>query len=151
VKRGQLAEVCLTITKGTTPTTLGMNYSDSGVPFIRVNNFPTGVLRLNDDILFVSEATHRMLSRSVIRPRDVLLSIAGTIGESAKRVTDGTHQSPNWSETGVPFLFVSNIRGRQINFQTSKFISDDEYQRLTARCPIETGDIRCARNWSMPD
>lgn len=82
MKRGQLAEVCLTITKGTTPTTLGMNYSDSGVPFIRVNNFPTGVLRLNDDILFVSEATHRMLSRSVIRPRDVLLSIAGTIGRS---------------------------------------------------------------------
>lgn len=57
------------------------------------------------------------------------------------RVTDGTHQSPKWSETGIPFLFVSNIRDRAIDFQTSKFISEDEYTKLTSRCPIEAGDI----------
>lgn len=64
-----------------------------------------------------------------------------TLGEAANRVTDGTHQSPKWSDSGIPFLFVSNIRDRQIDFQTSKFISESEYERLTARCPIEVGDI----------
>ncbi len=65
----------------------------------------------------------------------------GSLGSVSKRITDGTHQSPQWSEMGIPFLFVSNISERDIDFSTSKFISDDEYMRLTSRCPIETGDI----------
>jgi type I restriction enzyme, S subunit len=78
----RLADKCLAITKGTTPTTLGMSYSDSGIPFIRVNNFREGVLRVNSNILFISQKTQRTLSRSIIKGGDVLLSIAGTIGRS---------------------------------------------------------------------
>lgn len=63
------------------------------------------------------------------------------LGEVTERVTDGTHISPKWSESGIPFLFVSNISGRQIDFETEKFISEGEYDRLTARCPIEAGDV----------
>jgi type I restriction enzyme S subunit len=64
-----------------------------------------------------------------------------TLDELTNRVTDGTHQSPRWSEQGVPFLFVSNIREREISFDTEKFISEEEFERLTARCPIEPGDV----------
>ena len=48
-----------------------------------------------------------------------------------KKITDGTHQSPKWSKGGVPFLFVSNIKNRKIDFKTSKFISNEEYIKLT--------------------
>lgn len=58
-----------------------------------------------------------------------------------ERVTDGTHQSPEWSETGVPFLFQSNVKPGEINFETKKSISFEEYKALTARCPIEYGDV----------
>jgi len=64
-----------------------------------------------------------------------------TLEEATTRVTDGTHQSPKWSKGGIPFLFVSNIRNRQIDFKTSKFIAEDEYSKLTKRCPIEVGDV----------
>jgi type I restriction enzyme, S subunit len=64
-----------------------------------------------------------------------------TLGEVAVRVTDGTHQSPEWCESGIPFLFVSNIRDRQIDFRTTRFVSEDEHRRLTARCPIDVGDV----------
>jgi len=64
-----------------------------------------------------------------------------SLDDVSARVTDGTHQSPTWSDSGIPFLFVSNIRDRKINFKTTKFISDGEFERLTARCPIEVGDI----------
>lgn len=64
-----------------------------------------------------------------------------TLEEITIRITDGTHQSPQWSSSGVPFLFVSNIQNRTINFETSKYISEEEYKRLTSRCPIEAGDI----------
>ncbi|TFV52860.1 restriction endonuclease subunit S [Blastococcus sp. TF02A_35] len=57
------------------------------------------------------------------------------------RITDGTHQSPEWAKEGHPFLFVSNITSGEINFTTSKFISGDTHAELTARCPIEVGDV----------
>ncbi len=58
-----------------------------------------------------------------------------------RRVTDGTHQPPKWSEAGVPFLFVRNIVSGEIDFDTTKFISDETHRELTRRCPIETGDV----------
>ncbi|MBK5206060.1 MAG: restriction endonuclease subunit S [Polaromonas sp.] len=63
------------------------------------------------------------------------------LGTLCKRITDGTHQSPKWETTGVPFLFISNIVDGQITFETHKFISDETYVELTRRCPIELGDV----------
>lgn len=57
------------------------------------------------------------------------------------RITDGTHQAPVWADTGIPFLFVSNIRNQSISFETNKFVSKEEYHRLTKNCPIEPGDV----------
>jgi type I restriction enzyme S subunit len=57
------------------------------------------------------------------------------------RITDGTHQAPQWSESGIPFIFVSNIRHRTINLSTDKFVSQETYKELTRNCPIEVGDV----------
>jgi type I restriction enzyme S subunit len=57
------------------------------------------------------------------------------------RITDGTHQPPEWSSAGNPFLFVSNIVSGEISFDTEKFISDETHSELTRRCPIEQGDV----------
>lgn len=64
-----------------------------------------------------------------------------SLGEICTRITDGTHQAPNWSDSGIPFLFVSNIRNQTISFETNKFVSHQEYKRLTKNCPIEAGDV----------
>jgi type I restriction enzyme S subunit len=69
--------------------------------------------------------------------KHVLLSL----GSVCTRVTDGTHQPPKWSDDGVPFLFVSNIRDGAISFATEKFVSIETYKELTRRCPIELYDI----------
>jgi type I restriction enzyme S subunit len=61
--------------------------------------------------------------------------------EVCSKVTDGTHQSPEWSINGIPFLFVSNIVNGEIDFNVSKYISEDFWQKLTLRCPIEINDI----------
>jgi len=70
------------ITKGTTPTTLGHDFTDFGVPFLRVQNIGGGSVTLNQDTLFIDERTHHILERSQVRPGDVLVSIAGTIGRT---------------------------------------------------------------------
>jgi type I restriction enzyme, S subunit len=57
------------------------------------------------------------------------------------KVTDGTHQPPKWVSEGIPFLFVSNIVNGEIDFNVSKYITQDSWQTLTARSPIEVNDI----------
>lgn len=64
-----------------------------------------------------------------------------SLSSLCNRVTDGTHQSPRWETSGVPFLFISNIVKGQITFETHKYISSETYSELTKRCPIEVGDI----------
>jgi type I restriction enzyme S subunit len=78
----RLADLCTVITKGTTPTTLGFEFSDRGIKFLRVQNINGGTVNYEKDILFIDERTHQALARSQIQPGDVLLSIAGTIGRT---------------------------------------------------------------------
>lgn len=64
-----------------------------------------------------------------------------TLDECSLRITDGTHQPPPFVTHGVPFIFVKHIVRGTIDFNETRFISDETYRRLTARCPIEPGDI----------
>jgi type I restriction enzyme, S subunit len=81
-KRIPVGELANLITKGTTPTSIGHQFTPQGIPFLRVNNIQDGCLDTSD-ILFVSDNADTALKRSRILPNDVLISIAGTIGRSA--------------------------------------------------------------------
>lgn len=64
-----------------------------------------------------------------------------TIKSICKIVTDGTHQPPRFVDTGIPFLFVSNIVDNALTYETSKFISKKDYTELIKRTPVELGDL----------
>jgi type I restriction enzyme, S subunit len=76
----RLADLSKVITKGTTPTTLGFDFCDEGVRFLRVQNIEGGSVNYQRDTLFIDERTHQALARSQIQQGDILISIAGTIG-----------------------------------------------------------------------
>lgn len=78
----RLGDLCSLITKGTTPTTLGFEFSNVGIPFLRAQNV-SGNVDVAQETLFISPETHSALARSSIAPGDVLLTIAGTIGRAA--------------------------------------------------------------------
>jgi len=61
--------------------------------------------------------------------------------ECSKRITDGTHQPPKFTEDGIPFVFVQHIVNGEISFEGTKFISKETYEVLNSRCPVEVGDI----------
>lgn len=63
------------------------------------------------------------------------------LAEGCVQITDGTHQSPEWSSTGVPFIFITNIATGEIDLSTKKFISEETWQQLTKRAPVEVGDV----------
>lgn len=56
-------------------------------------------------------------------------------------ITDGTHQPPAFIQKGVPFIFVSNLIGDQVTYDTEKFISEETYAALVERTPLEIGDV----------
>lgn len=64
-----------------------------------------------------------------------------TIAEICSIITDGTHQPPKFTDSGIPFLFVSNIVTNEITYNAEKFISEETYNELYKRTPIEIGDI----------
>ena len=64
-----------------------------------------------------------------------------TMDEVCSIITDGTHQPPKFKDTGIPFIFVSNITGDRVTYDAEKFIDQDTYDELIKRTPIEIGDI----------
>lgn len=71
------------ISKGTTPTTVGADFTESGVRFLKAENVSDGRVVMEPEF-FISEETDRLLSRSALKENDVLVVIAGaTTGKSA--------------------------------------------------------------------
>lgn len=71
------------ISKGTTPSTLGAELVAEGVRFLRAENIWFGAVT-DSPQNFISDATHRMMSRSALEPNDILVVIAGaTTGKAA--------------------------------------------------------------------
>ena len=64
-----------------------------------------------------------------------------SLSEVCKIITDGTHQPPKFVDKGIPFLLVSNITGNIITYDTPKYITQETYDILMKRTPIEIGDI----------
>ncbi|MBK3474894.1 restriction endonuclease subunit S [Pseudomonas sp. MF6751] len=60
-------------------------------------------------------------------------------------ITDGTHHTPKYISSGVPFISVKDIDGTTISFDNCKYISHEEHTTINARCNPEQGDILLCR------
>ena len=63
------------------------------------------------------------------------------LGTIAQKLTDGTHQTPKYCPSGVPFLSVKDISNGNVSFANCKFISEAEHKLLYSRCDPQNGDI----------
>ena len=63
------------------------------------------------------------------------------MSDICKIITDGTHQPPKFVAEGIPFIFVSNVVTDQITYETEKYITQETYDELIKRTPIEIGDV----------
>ena len=75
-----LSDFCALITKGTTPTSLGREFTTSGVNFIKAESISQTGDILRDKVAFIDYDCHDLLSRSKLRSGDVLFTIAGVLG-----------------------------------------------------------------------
>jgi type I restriction enzyme S subunit len=64
------------------------------------------------------------------------------LGDVAK-IYDGTHSTPKYVETGVPFFSVEHVT--KDNFSETKFISEEVFEKENRRVKLERGDILMTR------
>jgi type I restriction enzyme M protein len=79
----KLGDLCQLITKGTTPTSVGFNFLESGVNFVKVESITGDGQFIESKFAHISEECHNSLSRSQLKEGDVLFSIAGALGRTA--------------------------------------------------------------------
>lgn len=70
------------ITKGTTPTSVGLSFTDSGVRFVKVESLSDGRIA-HGQCAYIDIGADAVLRRSRLEANDVLVSIAGTLGRVA--------------------------------------------------------------------
>lgn len=83
-KEYKLIELSLRITKGTTPTTIGLNFSNTGINFIKAEAFDYSGRIDKTSFNFIDIEAHEKLKRSQLEKDDILFSMAGVyLGKTA--------------------------------------------------------------------
>lgn len=86
------------------------------------------------------------------------MTVAGTIPQEwnidklknlTEKITDGTHKTPKYTESGIPFLRVTDIQKDNIDWNNVKYISCEEHEELIKRCNPEKGDILYSKNGTI--
>ena len=75
---------------------------------------------------------------------DEAAEIAGgteRLDDLCRQITDGTHSTPTYVMSGVPFLSVKDITTGDIRFDDARFITPEEHEVLRRRCKPEFGDV----------
>ena len=146
-ERVNLGSISQVITKGTTPTSIGFNFADRGIPFLRVNNIQNGSLLL-EDVLFIDSKTDDALSRSKIEPRDVLISIAGTIGRTA--VVPSNADEMNCNQAIGIIRLQENVDPHYVDY----WLQTDDARRQIAgskvTATISNLSLGCIKNLKIP-
>jgi type I restriction enzyme S subunit len=100
-----LKELAEKITKGTTPTTYGYVYKSEGVLFVKAESLEE--LKINKAACaFVDEAAHNAFKRSQLEPKDILFTIAGTLGRTA---IVGSADIPANTNQAVALIRLKNL------------------------------------------
>jgi len=79
-KKVKLEEVSDRITKGTTPTTNGFAFQESGINFIKIESIDDSGYFIRKKFAHINQGCNESFKRSQLKENDVLFSIAGALG-----------------------------------------------------------------------
>lgn len=80
----KLIDLCEVITKGTTPSNIGAEFTADGIKYVRSEMLTSAKYITEDGFLYISEDTHNKLKRSQLKTGDILFSMAGVyLGKTA--------------------------------------------------------------------
>lgn len=66
-----------------------------------------------------------------------------------RQIVDGTHFTPTYRDSGVPFLRVTDLHHQTLELNDVKFISHKEHNDLIKRCNPTKGDLLLSKNGTI--
>jgi len=72
-----------------------------------------------------------------------------TLNDYASFISDGPHITPNYIESGIPFVTVRNIAGRKLSFANIKYISQEQHEIYCTRVKPEYGDVLYTKDGTL--
>ncbi len=69
-----------------------------------------------------------------------------SLNDVCSLITDGTHQTPQYSETGYMFLSSKNVTTGKIDWDDIKYIPEELHKQLYSRMAPQFGDVLLAKN-----
>ncbi|MED4351722.1 restriction endonuclease subunit S [Schinkia azotoformans] len=87
-----------------------------------------------------------MLEEVLVPEDEQLYEIPGNwvwtnLNSISKLVVDGSHNPPTKQNEGFPMLSGRNILDGEINFDTDRYVSEEDYQKEYKRTPIQSDDV----------
>ena len=79
----RLGDIATVVTKGTTPTTMGFQFEEGGINFVKIESISEDGTFLKEKFSHISDECNVQMRRSQLQENDILFSIAGAIGRSA--------------------------------------------------------------------
>ena len=83
MEKVRLGDVATVITKGTTPTSLGYDFIENGINFVKIESITEDGDFIKDKFAHITDECNEKLNRSQLQENDILFSIAGAIGRVA--------------------------------------------------------------------
>ena len=86
---------------------------------------------------------------------DSVFSVSDThqmaqLDDYTSKIVDGVHKTPNYTESGVPFIVVENLTsGRDIDFSNTRFISEADHKKFFERANPEIGDVLVSKDGTL--
>jgi type I restriction enzyme S subunit len=146
----KLGEVCDVITKGTTPTSLGFNFTDEGVNFIKVESLTETGQIIPNKVAYISNQCHESLKRSQLKENDILFSIAGALGRigivNKEILPANTNQA-------LAIVRIAENSGVSVSFLAKYFTSSiisDEIEILKGGAAQQNLSLGQLNNLSIP-
>lgn len=72
-----------------------------------------------------------------------------TLNEVCELITDGTHNTPEYSKSGIPFLSATNVVNKKIDWNNIKYVSNKLHEKLSKRISPKLNDILVAKNGTI--
>ena len=63
------------------------------------------------------------------------------LGTICKKLVDGSHNPPKKQYSGIPMLSGQNVLNTQITLEASRYITEEDYQKESARTNIQPGNV----------
>lgn len=79
----KLGEISERVTKGTTPTTAGFAFQETGINFVKIEAIDDAGYFLREKFAHINKECNKAFKRSQLKSGDVLFSIAGALGRVA--------------------------------------------------------------------